>query len=119
MILIRSSGESDGTSGHQVIPRAGMEALISYQDGDPDRPVVTALVPDPTNAVPYPLPDNKTRMVFRSNSYKSKGFNEMTFENKTGAENMFFHAQKDHTTKIGNNQTISVGANHAQTIGRN
>jgi hypothetical protein len=33
--------------------------------------------------------------VMRSNSYKSKGFNEMTFEDATGAENLFVHAQKD------------------------
>ena len=108
-----------GTWGHQVIPRVGMEALVSYQDGDPDRPLVVALVPDPTNAVPYSLPDNKTRMVFRSNSYKATGFNEMTFEDKGGQENMFFHAQKDHTTKIENNQTLSVGANHSNYVGQN
>ena len=108
-----------GTWGHQVLPRVGMEALISYQEGDPDRPFVTALVPDPTNPTPYPLPDNKTRMTFRSNSYKSSGFNEMTFEDATGAENMFFHAQKDHTTKIQNNQTLSIGANQASVVGQN
>ena len=108
-----------GTWGHQVIPRVGMEALVSYQDGDPDRPFVTALVPDPTNPTPYPLPDNKTRMTFRSNSYKSSGFNEMTFEDATGAENMFFHAQKDHTTKIENNQTLSVGTSQASVVGQN
>ena len=108
-----------GTWGHQVLPRVGMEALISYQEGDPDRPFVTALVPDPTNPTPYPLPDNKTRMTFRSNSYKSSGFNEMTFEDATGAENMFFHAQKDHTTKIQNNQTLSVGSNQASVVGQN
>ncbi len=108
-----------GTWGHQVIPRVGMEALISYQDGDPDRPFVLALVPDPTNSVPYGLPDNKTRMVMRSNSYKASGFNEMTFEDKGGQENMFFHAQKDHTQKIENNQTNSVGANHSNVVGQN
>ncbi len=107
------------TWGHQVIPRVGMEALVSYQDGDPDRPFVTALVPDPTNPTPYPLPDNKTRVTFRSNSYKSTGFNEMTFEDATGAENMFFHAQKDHTTRIENNQTMSVGNDHSSVVGRN
>ena len=107
------------TWGHHVIPRVGMEALVSYQEGDPDRPFVTALVPDPTNPTPYPLPDNKTRMTFRSNSYKSTGFNEMTFEDATGAENMFFHAQKDHTTKIGNNQTLSVGANQSSVVAQN
>ncbi|BCM87002.1 fimbrial protein [Methylobacterium indicum] len=107
------------TWGHQVIPRVGMEALVAYQEGDPDRPIVIGIAPNPNNPVPYDLPAHKTRMVMRSNSYKSKGFNEMTFEDATGAENMFFHAQKDHTTKIENNQTHSVGADHANVVGRN
>ena len=107
------------TWGSQVIPRVGMEAVVSYQEGDPDRPFVIAVVPDPINSVPYALPENKTRMVLRSNSYKSNGYNEMTFEDRAGAENVFFHAQKDHTTKIENNQTNSVGANHSNVVGHN
>ena len=107
------------TWGHQVIPRIGMEALVSYQEGDPDRPFITAIVPDPTNPVPYTLPDNKTRMVFRSKSYKSSGNNEMTFEDLTGAENQFFNASKDQTTNVVNNLTRSIGVDQSVSIGQN
>ena len=48
-----SRGWGDTTWGHQVIPRIGMEALVSYQEGDPDRPFVTAIVPDPSNPCPF------------------------------------------------------------------
>ena len=96
-----------------------MEALVSYQEGDPDRPFVTAIVPDPSNPVPYTLPDNKTRMVFRSKSYKSSGNNEMTFEDATGGENQFFNASKDQTTSIVNNRTKSVGVDESNSIGSN
>ncbi len=109
-----------GTSwGYQVIPRIGMEALISYQEGDPDRPFVMALVPDPKNPVPYTLPDNKTRMVVRSNSYKSTGYNEMTFEDATGGERIHTFGQKDATTFIGNNATRNVNQNAVDNIGAN
>ena len=107
------------TWGHQVIPRVGMECLISYQEGDPDRPFVTALVPDPTNPTPYTLPDNKTRMVFRSHSYKSSGNNEMTFEDATGGENQFFNASKDQTTNVVNNATRSIGVDQSVSVGQN
>ncbi len=107
------------TWGHQVIPRVGMEALVAYQEGDPDRPIVIGIAPNPNNPVPYDLPANKTRMVMRSNSYKSKGFNEMTFEDATGAENLFVHAQKDHTTRILNNQTSRTDANQVASVGAN
>jgi type VI secretion system secreted protein VgrG len=117
---VRVTQSWSGTQwGQQIIPRVGMEALVAYQEGDPDRPIVIGIAPNPNNSVPYDLPANKTRMVMRSNSYKSNGFNEMIFEDATGAENMFFHAQKDHTTKIENNQTHSVGADHANVVGRN
>ncbi len=102
-----------------MIPRVGMEALVAYQEGDPDRPIVIGIAPNPNNPVPYDLPANKTRMVMRSNSYKSKGFNEMTFEDATGAENLFVHAQKDHTTRILNNQTSRTDANQVASVGEN
>ena len=72
-----------GTWGHQVIPRVGMECLVSYQEGDPDRPFIMALVPDPTNPTPYPLPDNKTRMVFRSNSWRHSGLRDSLLQDAT------------------------------------
>ena len=107
------------TWGHQVIPRVGMEAVVSYRDGDPDKPFILALLPDPTNPVPYTLPDNKTKMVVRSKSYQSSGNNEMTFEDATGAENQFFHASKDQTNNVVNNRTKSVGVDESNSIGSN
>ena len=122
-----------GTWGAQIIPRVGMEVVVSYQDGDPDRPLVTGVVPNPANPVPYGLPDNKTRMVLRSQTYKAKGANEFTMEDQTGQENLFTHAQKDQTgrvlnnhthrvdahavTSIGQNQSVEVGGNHKQEVG--
>ncbi|OAP46315.1 type VI secretion system tip protein TssI/VgrG [Sinorhizobium americanum] len=116
-----------GTWGAQVIPRIGMEVMVAFVDGDPDRPLVTGVVPNPANPVPYDLPANKTRMVLRSNSHKGSGFNEITFEDEAGKENQFFHAQKDQTTRVLNDRTkridrhevASIGANRAVEVGGN
>ncbi|MGV1769591.1 type VI secretion system tip protein TssI/VgrG [Agrobacterium vitis] len=108
-----------GAWGAQVIPRIGMEVMVSFVDGDPDRPLVIGVVPNPKNPVPYDLPANKTRMVLRSNTHKGSGFNEMTFEDENGKENMFFHAQKDQTFKVLNNQTSRVDANALHSVGAN
>jgi type VI secretion system secreted protein VgrG len=113
--------------GGQIIPRIGMEVMVTYLDGDPDRPVVTGVVPNAKQKVPYKLPENKTRSIIRSNSHKSSGFNEFTLEDKTGAENMFFHAQRDQTTRVLKNRTAridrhdiySVGGNRAIEVGSN
>jgi type VI secretion system secreted protein VgrG len=108
-----------GTWGAQVIPRIGMEAVVSYQDGDPDKPIVTALVPNPSQSVPYELPANKTRMTFRSNSHKGSGFNEFSMEDEAGKENFFQHAQKDMTTKVLNDATRRVDRHEVHSIGAN
>jgi type VI secretion system secreted protein VgrG len=108
-----------GGWGGQVIPRIGMEVMIAYIDGDPDRPLVAGVVPNPQQHVPYKLPENKTRSTFRSDSHKKEGFNEFTFEDKTGEENMFFHAQKDQTTRVLNNRTKRVDRHEVASIGGN
>jgi type VI secretion system secreted protein VgrG len=76
-------------------------------------------VPNAKQKVPYKLPENKTRSILRSNSHKSKGFNEFTLEDKTGAENMFFHAQKDQTTRVLNNRTARVDSHDVYSVGGN
>jgi len=53
--------------GAQAIPRVGMEVMVAFIDGDPDRPIVVGCVVNPqTLPVPYELSANKTRMVWRS-----------------------------------------------------
>ncbi|MQY49605.1 type VI secretion system tip protein VgrG [Rhizobiales bacterium RZME27] len=108
------------TWGSQVIPRIGMEVMIAYVDGDPDRPLVTGVVPNPKQKVPYDLPAHKTKSVLRTNTHKSgmpTQFNELSFEDAAGAENVFLHAQKDLTQKVLNNQTSRIDANHVMSVG--
>ncbi|MFD1745018.1 type VI secretion system tip protein TssI/VgrG, partial [Rhizobium helianthi] len=108
-----------GTWGAQIIPRIGMEVMVAFVDGDPDRPLVIGVVPNPANAVPYDLPANKTRMVLRSNTHKGQGFNEISFEDEAGKENQFFHAQKDQTTRVLNDRTKRIDRHEVASIGGN
>ena len=119
--------------GGMVIPRIGMEVIVEHLRGDPDKPIVTGCVYNGANKPPYPLPEHKTKSVFRSDSHKSDGFNELSFEDATGAENISLHAQKDQTLKVlnnrmkrvdnnqvesvGNNKAINIGKNHQENIG--
>ncbi|MFS4438711.1 type VI secretion system tip protein VgrG, partial [Paracoccaceae bacterium GXU_MW_L88] len=93
--------------GGQVIPRIGMEVMVSYLDGDPDRPVVTGVVPNEAQKVPYELPANKTRSTFRTNTHRGQyyGFNELRLEDRERNEEIFIRAQKDLNTKVKHNRT--------------
>lgn len=96
--------------GGSVIPRIGMEVLVAFLDSDPDRPIVTGLVPNPKNSVPYTLPENKTKTSFRTNTHKGTGFNEITFEDENSREEVYIHAEKDMNVEVENSKHEYVGA---------
>lgn len=112
-----SSGDGHGI---QIKPRIGMTALISYFEGDPDKPLCIGTAPNPDNPVPYGFPANKSRSTWRSLSHKAKGYtgnNEISMEDDAGRENLFFHAQRDQTTKVRNNQIHRIGGDKAESVG--
>src|SRR5829696_965352 len=88
------SGNKWGT---MFIPRVGMEVVVDFLEGDPDRPIITGCVPNPQAMPPYTLPDEKTKSTIKTNSTKGgNGFNEFRFEDKKGGEQIFIHAEKNH-----------------------
>ena len=58
-------------------------------------------------------------MTIRSKTYKGSGFNELKFDDATGKEQVYIHAQKNMNTEVLNNRTTDVINNHAETIGSN
>jgi type VI secretion system secreted protein VgrG len=106
------AGPSWGT---WFLPRVGMEVVVEFLDGNPDRPLVTGCVYNSQNPPPYPLPDEKTKSTIKSNSSKGGGgFNEFRFEDAKGSEEIFLHAQKDLNEVIRNDMSTSVG--HDQSL---
>ncbi|MBT2772830.1 type VI secretion system tip protein VgrG [Halomonas sp. ISL-60] len=90
-----AQGWAGGGYGSMAIPRIGHEVVISHLEADPDQPLITGRTYHAVNRPPYPLPAYKTRTVIRTQSHKSKGFNELSFEDATGEEQIWLHAQKD------------------------
>ncbi len=93
-----------------VIPRIGDEVAIVFEEGDPDRPLCIGSLYNGANKVPYKLPENMTQTGIRTNSSKGGGgFNELRFEDKKGAEEVHFQAEKDYTQVVKNDAKITVG----------
>jgi type VI secretion system secreted protein VgrG len=95
------------------IPRIDQEVVVSFLEGDPDRPLVTGRVYNEDQMPPYPLPDNQTQSGIMSRSTKSgtsDTFNEIRFEDKSGEEMIYFHAEKDFSRVVENNDDLKVGS---------
>jgi type VI secretion system secreted protein VgrG len=96
------SGKGWGT---MFIPRVGMEVVVEFLDGDPDRPLITGCVYN-SDA----LPEHQTRSTIMSNSSKGGGgFNEIRFEDKQDKEEIFIQAERDFNRVVKNNDTLKVG----------
>lgn len=103
--------------GEIFIPRIGMEVVVEFIEGDPDRPLVTGCVYNGDNEPPYTLPANKTQSGWKSDSSKGDhGYNEIMLEDKKGSEFIRVHAQKDLNTIVLNNETRSTGNDLDTTI---
>lgn len=103
--------------GMQFIPRIGQEVIVTFIDGDPDRPLVTGCVYNGDNNLPYALPDNQTQSGIKTNSSKGGGgFNELRFEDKKDAEEVFLQAQKDMKVNVLNDSTATIGHDETLTV---
>jgi type VI secretion system secreted protein VgrG len=101
------------------IPRIGQEVVVAFEEGNPDRPIIVGSVYNPDMMPPYDLPANKSQSGIKSRSTEGGGaddFNEFRFEDKTGSEQIFMHAQKDTLFEVENNQTETIGNAETKTI---
>jgi len=106
--------------GAMFLPRIGHEVLVDFIEGDPDRPVVVGRVYTGTNMPPYPLPDHQTRSTIKSeSSLGGGGSNELRFEDRKGAEEVYLHAQKDLVEVAENDNTRTIKANQSFSVGGN
>lgn len=94
------------------IPRIGQEVVVAFEEGDPDCPIIVGGVYNADQMPPYELPGNKTRSGIKSRSTVNASpanFNEIRFEDKKDAEQIYVHAEKDFDRVVENNDTLKVG----------
>ena len=103
------------------IPRVGMEVVVDFIEGDPDRPLVTGAVYNSANKPPIKFPDDKTQSTIKSQSSKggtsSDNFNEIRFEDKKDDEEIYIHAERDRKMILEHDDDVEIGNDRNEKIG--
>ncbi|VWB98319.1 type VI secretion system Vgr family protein [Burkholderia lata] len=95
-----------------ALPRVGQEVLVTYVDGDLDRPLVTGAVYNGENPTPYELPKDTryTGLVSRSlgdGCYQNAS--QITFDDTLGSERLMLHSERDMQQTVERNSSMAVG----------
>jgi type VI secretion system secreted protein VgrG len=91
-----SQGWAGKTWGMIFLPRIGDEVVVSFLEGNPDRPLITGSVYNAQSTVPYTLPDDQTKSTIKTRSSKQgTAGNEIRFQDLKDSEEFYLHAQKD------------------------
>ncbi len=105
--------------GMLAIPRVGQEVVVSFQEGDPDQPIIIGRMYNATHLPPGNLPISKTQMHIRSKTYKKWGHNSIMFDDATNDELFAMHAEKDMDTVVENDQRYTIKHNRSVLVENN
>ena len=77
-------------------PRVGHEVVVSFEGGDPDRPIVVGSVYNATNMPPFPMPQSVYISGWKSlteGGDPTKNFHQILMSDEKGAEIVHIHAE--------------------------
>ncbi|HHY2511264.1 TPA: type VI secretion system Vgr family protein [Salmonella enterica] len=103
------------------IQRIGQEVLVDFKNGDPDLPIIVGRTYNQDTMPPWGLPGMASQSgIFSHSLYGGPtNGNMLRFDDKTGAEEVKFHAEKDLNTTVKNNETHTVMVDRTKTIIKN
>ncbi|AZF47234.1 type VI secretion system tip protein TssI/VgrG [Pseudomonas sp. R2-7-07] len=112
-----ASGWAGAGFGAMMIPRVGMEVLVTFLEGDPDQPLINGCLPNASHMPAYSLPQHKTRSVLRSRSVPGgAGSNELHLEDRRGEELIYLRAQRDLEQQVGHDSRLEVFGERSEII---
>ena len=116
-------------------PRVGHEVVVSFVEGDPDRPLVVGSVYNANNMPPFAMPGEKALGGIKSYSAGAppgvpcdplKNFNGVLFDDHVGMEHMEVHGERfidfmaefEHRHYVNGPHRVNVSDLHCTQVGR-
>lgn len=114
-----SPAASNG-SGFIAVPRVGDEVVISYIDGDPNRPIITGNLYNLSNKSLIQneilLNKHKTSLSSKTVGKGEQGINEFTMSNLPDSQEIYLKAEKDYKELVKNNYDQTIENNKTTTV---
>lgn len=118
-LRVSQTWAGEGAPGFVFLPRVGMEVVVAFVDGDPDRPLVTGCVYNGANPTPGMLPVQATKSIIRTRTIPhGPGYNEISFEDAMGMERVHIRAERDLEELVLNNHTTTVHGSQSNQVSR-
>lgn len=90
------------------VPRVGQEVVVTFLNGDPDKPLITGCVYNDQYMPAYPDKEAMKSSLKTVTFKDDKGFNEFRFNDEKGKEEIYVHAQKDVYVDIINSRKTDI-----------
>jgi type VI secretion system secreted protein VgrG len=104
--------------GAQFLPRVNSEVIVSFINGDIDRPIIVGALYNGNNSIPHSPAASKTCSYIKTQSTPGGGgYNELLFEDKSGEELLSLRGQKDYKLHALNDSTINIDHDQNATVG--
>ncbi len=116
--------------GAVFVPRRGMEVVVAFLDGDPDRPLIVGCAYNAAEPPPYTSERDWTVSGIRTETVDGAHtlpghYNELRFDDQKGHELVHIRAQKDldevvlhdHTAHVGHDRTEYVDRHYRLSVG--
>jgi type VI secretion system secreted protein VgrG len=98
--------------GTLTIPHVGHEVIVSFIEGDPDRPLITGSVTNALTMPPVPLPDDKNKTIQRDD-----GDNKIEMYGRAGHQHLTLVSPRTLNHFVGRGPAKSLSAASSQVIG--
>jgi len=115
-----SSNWAGANYGTMHMPRVGQEVIVDFIGGEPDRPIITGRVYNNDQMPPWELPANATASGILTRSSSGGAANQanmLRFEDRTGAEQILLHAERNLDVEVEADETHTTDGTRTTVIG--